>query len=1415
MNLLFFCSLCYHGSEGGFLVVSPHTGIALSTNYVMSTSGWSDDPSDFPLAYDFCYSVATSNLIPPLVIRSLGPVTSVTTQLPAGLDSRGNNLILIARALDVYLAAANTTTSVNVHINASFSATAFFQAQKKAALASGSFDAVLSLVSLVSSSISVTNCSRAPHCATLFRDTCLNTPQTCSRCLPSYIGIVGDANTKCHKVNVTKTSHGQRLTMVGSIGDKCSNGDDCLYNLCRSGSCMAPNQTCPSGDPSSICSGHGSCKFFDTSGNPFPGSCSILNTFCTGKCVCAAGFGGAECSLDPKTLAARSAARVGMCASLLTTSSKQDKSAQLFDSIATALLSSFEFSEITTIRGQLACSALLKFLGKMASQGYLKGTKLTTQQFYAEISSQFITASASGGVPPSSQLYEMALTGNVAYYASSTASATALTLASNVDHAVNGLMGGVQKTMVAGQTPTSIVSENVCATMANQLASSFSDALFQPPQTDAGIAGNVPLPTIRIVGNTLLQCGFTGGYAQIGTSQLSTNPYPGSSAVQSPLLKFSADSTTTTTNTKARRRRRLEQKQQDAEVNEQQDRELKGWPTGQKTEDYKPGQLVSSASASSAMLPAFYVIMPFSTPQMLNFTAMRMHSKQVNYSLPACSMRQGNVYVSCGNCNITSVTTWNVTYGCYDIDKICPQRAAIKTKKVRYLRGASKRGSSSTDDATAGLSLNATDDATDDRSATDDRFSTKVTVGGNTFGALADAVTAEVTATLSFNPLTMDLSKAMPVFALVGSFVFVMLTGFAFFLRWDKYDRHEAMYLREYKVEEERKKIEEDLRKGGCGVVEEGDDSEVIEIDSEKKGEEAEKVKVKTFIGHVNNAFDFLKYGKRAHMSKIHIDNGSAGEGLGEASQLDQAVQDPLRFGPRNETLHTSKKSQYSMMGKSQHGDGSSVLLTHVTALIPSIILHAPITTSQKTTSSTAGNLTSRGGDEHDSIGSFIGRVGTSRKHFISASSDLSSSGEHSMGHMERVMKNMGWVNTPVIIDVEEAKLNDADDEKKRSYTKHFGELAVPVLVADFSNAILSGLASKKAEVIANEKEKDGSRKSVMLVQEVLGDVLNEHYFFNAWLKPSLRKSRTIRWLSCCKECLVALFMDTLIFGISFPTDGSCEAYTTYKTCTATPSKVIAGGTECMWTKATKSCSTTPPPGGIIFLMVISMLTTILATPLIFGVEYFQYYAAMRPDLQMLLGKGFNMNSWFGAVHFKSDEDKSALALAMREAVNQRRLEGNGTSESYTDIEMNVDMTAMSPMEIDEISTGVYHQFSSPAEELMRLLEDVQESIQTRYKLASIPPWKATHNTKTSREAIASLRAVEEQLMINPDGTLKPLTVRQRLFYGDRETLLLRQLTAAQKESFRIRDELEKMEVPDESLKDIALIRSFILEQIR
>ena len=61
--------------------------------------------------------------------------------------------------------------------------------------------------------------------------------------------------------------------------------------------------------------------------------------------------------------------------------------------------------------------------------------------------------------------------------------------------------------------------------------------------------------------------------------------------------------------------------------------------------------------------------------------------------------------------------------------------------------------------------------------------------------------------------------------------------------------------------------------------------------------------------------------------------------------------------------------------------------------------------------------------------------------------------------------------------------------------------------------------------------------------------------------------------------------------------------------------------------------------------------------------------------------------------------------------------------------------------------------------------------------------------------------------MVNFDGTLKPLTIRQGLFYTNRQHLLESKLTAVRKRAKKIAKEMKELEVGDESVKDVALMR--------
>jgi len=274
--------------------------------------------------------------------------------------------------------------------------------------------------------------------------------------------------------------------------------------------------------------------------------------------------------------------------------------------------------------------------------------------------------------------------------------------------------------------------------------------------------------------------------------------------------------------------------------------------------------------------------------------------------------------------------------------------------------------------------------------------------------------------------------------------------------------------------------------------------------------------------------------------------------------------------------------------------------------------------------------------------------------------------------------------------------------------------------------------------------------------------------------------------------------------GIFFPSDGRCETYKKKKECLATPSKIIAGSKTCTWTvltDGTQGCKATPPPGGIIFLIVICILIMVLAVPLVFGIEYFQDIAAARPNLDKLI-PGFNMNSWFGTVYIRSDRYKSALVLAMHETFLMQReiakAAGDGEAHdvaNYEDLEMSAAIGALSQAEIDAIAQGVYHEFASPEEEMMRLMYRVKASIERRYHQASTPAWLATTSARTSKVTIASVRAVEDLLFVNPDGTMKPLTIRQRLFMGTLESYLVRRIEAARKGAEKIREELKELEV--------------------
>ena len=85
---------------------------------------------------------------------------------------------------------------------------------------------------------------------------------------------------------------------------------------------------------------------------------------------------------------------------------------------------------------------------------------------------------------------------------------------------------------------------------------------------------------------------------------------------------------------------------------------------------------------------------------------------------------------------------------------------------------------------------------------------------------------------------------------------------------------------------------------------------------------------------------------------------------------------------------------------------------------------------------------------------------------------------------------------------------------------------------------------------------------------------------------------------------------------------------------------------------------------------------------------------------------------------------------------------------------------------------------------------------------------------RTSSHQGPALKVMRSKLMMNYDGTMKPLTLRQKLFNKDRHDLLTKKLVLARSRAFHLCKNIEELAVHSDSMRDIALMRKFILENV-
>ena len=822
---------------------------------------------------------------------------------------------------------------------------------------------------------------------------------------------------------------------------------------------------------------------------------------------------------------------------------KSAPSSTLFDSIVSALLSSYDDSQITTTQGKADCSNVVRFLGALAAKGYLKGASKRSKDFYTEISSQFMASASAASNPPkkatstkkissfdetmadaahghsvagtgaSGGVWEGVSRGGVSNGGAASGQhiplhaqgvswpftnapsnaptaeggAAAAALAKNTNAAVKGVTGGTLKTMVEGQAPVVVTSDNVQATMVNALVSTQTNYVLAPPQTDAQEAYGSPMPKISFVGNALELCNFPGGYSQLSNTNFGSNPHPGSSDIKSPLLGLGTVATTKVATTGKRR--------------------LQAPPASraEATANFADAMAALAGKAANVTakkaVPLYYITLQYATRQNFNFTAIKLHQRGHNLTLPACRLYKRGAYVQCTNCNISTFTDTNVTYGCYDMSNVCPSSGAASTAAATTSLPTAKPTAAhrvlvagdgeemveeeewvydvdvDEDDGwdiphylspyaspaaqhyhalgllkesdgehigyagIEGIELRAPrvsnrrrleGESDDDgggeeggpAKGDDGGFASKSNPGGAQIGMLLEAIAAQLTSVLSSNPFAnFDLSKATPILAFVACLVGCILLGVAFFLKWDKLERHQQVYLREYRVKAHREHIERDLLAGGTGLPEE-----------------------------LNNVFRVL--------------NQVANQTKAEKRSIDLTK-------PAEETRHAHHT----------HKPGSP-----------------------------------RGRSPRNSRGS-PRRVAAHETAARTADDDAREAQAAATGGVTYLQDET---------EVEEVG-------RWKDHILNVGPMTLPVLVAEFSNKMISeDIPMANERFNHDELARTRNKPEKHTFFETFYTLSFKHYLTVAWVgSPSLRRTRTIRWLQMVMVVTCAIFGDTLIFGAS------------------------------------------------------------------------------------------------------------------------------------------------------------------------------------------------------------------------------------------------------------------------------------------
>jgi hypothetical protein len=122
------------------------------------------------------------------------------------------------------------------------------------------------------------------------------------------------------------------------------------------------------------------------------------------------------------------------------------------------------------------------------------------------------------------------------------------------------------------------------------------------------------------------------------------------------------------------------------------------------------------------------------------------------------------------------------------------------------------------------------------------------------------------------------------------------------------------------------------------------------------------------------------------------------------------------------------------------------------------------------------------------------------------------------------------------------------------------------------------------------------SNKSFM--ERFLAEIRRHHRWFEAIFHFSPSFPRSLRILSLATHIIIMLFVQSIIYNVRNPDDGSCATYRSKAACQQPKSSFGSGGSQCKWSASGGSCSFIEPSEDITIVIFVAILSAVLSTPI-------------------------------------------------------------------------------------------------------------------------------------------------------------------------------------------------------------------------